>query len=229
MANVWSWMTSLVNCRAVLGFFTPTTPIDDAEHTRQLLVRIDKIAVEKEQLIRELVGLRDTFKQQKANNKATNVTGAQIEKHLARLKLLDAQNLHLVNQYEQLNQVNVQAELLETSVVTTALVGKKTREMRGAIKRVGGEDFITEAQERAADTIDAAESIIDVASRELIPKGSRSLVTTGVYVGEQSLEDQMRAYLDVDEDVSVAASSVQEPPRQHQSPFTPATPALITS
>ncbi|MFY7869796.1 MAG: hypothetical protein ACOVQN_09860 [Exiguobacterium sp.] len=230
MANVWSWLTSSVDCRAVLKFFTPTVPIDDSEHTRQLLVRIDKIAVEKEQLIRELAGLRNTFKQQKANNKETKITTAQIEKHLARLKLLDTQNLHLVNQYEQLNQVNVQAELLETSVVTTALVGKKTREMRGAIRRVGGGDLIKEAQHQAADTLNDANDIIDISSRDLVPHGERSLVKSGIYVAPPSIEEQMAAYLDAEEGDSVAASSVQEPPIPHQSPFIGhPLPALITS
>ena len=218
MTNAWGWLTSAIDCRAVIGFFTPSAPVDDAEHTRKLLVEIDKIAVEKELLIRELAELRNTYKAQKAKNKETKITLAQIEKHLGRLKALDAKNLHLVNQYEQLNQVNIQAELLETSAVTTTLISKKTKEMRGVIRRVGGGDLITETQAQTADTLDDVDKIINIASRDITPKGSRELVDTGVYIPPPSLEEQMNAYLDLD-DESVAASSVQDPPIQRQSPF----------
>lgn len=222
MSKVYDWLTSLVDCKAVAQFFTPTPPVNFEEHLRKTNQRLDALEAHKIKLMQELRALQRQREDFKRRGQSVQIIEQQLLKHLEAIKELDARNLQIVAQYNEVARANNRKQMLETSVETAKMLSELGRDMRQQLKQVGGTSSIQETIDVVGDTMEEADRLTAFTSRAVIPEGMDTFRETGVLPVPLSLDEQLAEYLDMGK----AASSVSEP-AVRASPYAASAPVEI--
>lgn len=209
---------SVANCHALTAALTPSQPLDDATHLRNILAEIEKMEKEKMWLDDELRKIRAALP--KTTQQATLKNQAM--QYIKRGKEIERRNLALVGQYDELCALRGDRELVNMSARTAALFKEHASHMRQDMRQLGGAEGVRTALENIADVKQDAQDLIAFSSRALIPDGMQELRDTGVLPTPLTIEEELDQYLGLaDQEESRPASSIQESPPLRLDPYTP--------
>lgn len=215
MSSAYAWLTSLIDCKAVAQFFTPTPPINVEDHLRKMNSSLDLLENRKARLVHELHVLQRQREELKRKGQNVAIVEQQLMQHIGTIKEIDARNKQIVAQYNEVARANNRREMLATSVETTKVLTAVSRDIKVQLRSVGGTDKVQEVIDNIGDTMDEADRLSAFTSRAVLPEGMDTFRETGVLPKPLSLDDELSAYLDI----SPAASSVSEPTAIVSSPY----------
>lgn len=226
MARVWEWLSGAINCQPLLAMLTPAAPLDVGAHLRGIDDEITRIGEQKTVLINEMKAMRRELAKALAQNNllAANTVRRQLKEHMEECKRLDARNLALVGQSNELARMHGDTEMVKMAARTTALLSEQARMIRREIRVVGGEDGIKDTLDGIAGTKEEAAAIIDFTSRALVPKTAKDYRETGVAIPELNSDEELDEYLGSFEQDTQVASSSRDPPVQRADPYAHAAP-----